>query len=104
MSIRDASPNSPLFVTKAGLSLTHSMLTKAIRAFLEQAGYPPRPYTPHSLRAGSATDAAQSGAPDSAVQRLGRWQSSAFTAYLRPSQLQEALVAGRLAAGQGPPP
>ena len=94
------SSSAPLFTLATGVPVSHGSLSRAIRSFAMQAGLPLAHYTPHSLRAGAATDAAQAGASDSAVQQLGRWTSSAYRVYMRPSQAQQALVSGRLASGR----
>ena len=100
LHIRRAPPNSPLFIYPSGAPLTHTSLTQAMRQFLAAAGLPNPSVTPHSLRAGAATDAHRAGAPDSAVQQLGRWSSNAYLIYLRPSQAHQALNSKRLAHSQ----
>ena len=42
-------------------------------------------FNTHSLRIGGATAAADAGLSDSEIQRLGRWASTAFTKYIKPS-------------------
>jgi hypothetical protein len=42
-------------------------------------------YSTHSFRSGAATAAAAAGLSDAEVQRLGRWRSSVFARYVRPS-------------------
>ena len=102
LSHRRASHSAPLFLYQSGVPLTHSNFTTAIRQMLSAAGLPSLHFTPHSIRAGAATDAHRAGAPDSAIQRLGRWTSSAYQLYLRPSQAQQARTSRWLAASQGP--
>ena len=92
-------PAAPLFILASGAPLTHASLSRHMRSFARQAGLPELQFTPHSLRAGAATDAAQAGAPDSAIQQLGRWASLAYRIYMRPSQAQQAQVSRRLASG-----
>lgn len=97
LEIRPFPSSSPLFITSQGIPLSHSIMTSAMRSLLLGAGYPPNGFTPHSLRAGAATDAAQRGLPDSVVQQLGRWKSDAFRAYLRPSDKAQSALSARLA-------
>ena len=97
LAVRPFPPQSPLFIYSQGNPMSHSTLTSSMRELIALAGLPPGEYTPHSLRAGSATDAAQRGLPDSAVQQLGRWRSNAFRAYLRPSNQAQADIASILA-------
>ena len=97
LPVRPFPPSSPLFITAQGLPLSHSIMTSAMRSLLRGAGYQSEGFTPHSLRAGAATDAAQRGLPDSVVQQLGRWKSQAFRVYLRPSDSAQAALSARLA-------
>ena len=98
LHIRRAPPSAPLFLYRSGAPLTHSSLTQAMRQLLLASGLPYLPVTPHSLRAGAATDAHRAGAPDSAVQKLGRWASNAYRLYLRLSQADQALTSKWLAS------
>ena len=54
-----------------------------IRAALQAAGVPDSGYSGHSFRIGAATTAALNGVPDSLIKTMGRWQSSAYTLYIR---------------------
>lgn len=101
ISIRSHPPSLPLFTLKSGVPLTRAALSLFMRQSLSAAGMDPSNISTHSLRAGSATDAAGLGLTDSAIQQLGRWKSSAFTVYLRPSQSDQAAVAAQLASIQG---
>ena len=47
------------------------------------AGWDPRSYSLHSLRAGAATSAANSGVPPYMIKLLGRWKSDAYQVYVR---------------------
>ena len=50
----------------------------------------------HSFQIGAATTAAQVGIPDSVIQSLGRWKSSAFMTYVRTSPQQLTAISRRL--------
>ena len=53
------------------------------RGFDPIAGFNPTLYAGHSFWIGVATMVAQCGLPDSLIKTLGRWQSSAYTVYIR---------------------
>ena len=42
-------------------------------------------YSSHNYRIRAATTAAAAGLPDSQIQTLGRWQSSAYRSYIHTS-------------------
>ena len=73
------SEEGPFFRFKSGSPLTKSLFTKHIRTALQELGLP----------FGAATAAAKSEIEDSTIKTLGRWNSSAFLAYIRslPEQL-----------------
>ena len=81
LSIRPPTPG-PLFMYVDGTPLTRSSLIAAVRAALTCAGFDVSRFTGHSFRIGAATAAAQAGIPDSLIQTLGRWKSSAFLRYI----------------------
>lgn len=86
-------PSHPLFVYRDGAPLTYTRLVTDLRSLLARMGYDPALYSPHSFRAGSATDAAALGASSHFIQALGRWRSAAYLAYLRPSPQVQAAMA-----------
>ena len=101
--IRTLPPSLPFFSFHSGAPITRSALAAFMQRSLARAGRDASGISPHSLRAGSATDAAGLGASDSAIQRLGRWRSSAYTAYIRPAPLQQASMANWLASAHRHP-
>jgi len=57
----------------------------------------PSHYAGHSFRIGAATTAAQRGIQDSLIKTLGRWESSAYTVYIRTPRETLCSVARSLA-------
>ena len=55
---------------------------------MQALGLPYADFAGHSLRTGAATAAARAGVEDSLIHTLGRWNSSAFLAYIRTPQDQ----------------
>jgi integrase len=70
----------PLFIH---LDSSRSYLVRVVREALQSAGIDISRYNGHSFRIGAASTAAQVGLPDSFIQTLGRWKSSAILSYLR---------------------
>ena len=58
-------------------------LCSRVRSALREAGYPAEKYAGHSFRIGAATAAGKCGIQDSLIKTLGRWESSAYTSYIR---------------------
>ncbi len=75
----------PLFCWEDGKFLTRSRFVASVRAALTEAGFVAKDYAGHSFRIGAATTAAQRGIQDSLIKTLGRWESSAYTLYVRTS-------------------
>ena len=82
LAIRPGNPG-PLFQFEDGTPLSRIHLVRHIREALSGAGIDTACFSGHSFRIGAATTAAQAGLNDSTIQTLGRWKSSAFTAYIR---------------------
>ena len=98
MALRGGEPG-PLFKWKSGKYLTRAKFITSLRTALSAAGYDERKFTSHSFRIGAVTTAAQCGLEDSLIKTLGRWESSAYTRYIRtpPQTLQsvtETLISG----------
>ena len=89
--------SSPLFPLASGRPLTYPAYNAALKALIQRVGLDPNRYSTHSFRAGSATQAAQSGLSAQDIQRLGRWRSQAFQAYMRPEPVSFARFAPVLA-------
>ena len=86
----------PLFAWEDKRFLTREAFVAAVRAALTEAGLVAKDYAGHSFRIGAATTAARQGIQDSLIKTLGRWESAAYTKYIRtaPDTLQG--VASRL--------
>ena len=95
LSRRPSSPG-PLFLLQSGQPLSKQVLVSTVRDALGSAGVDVGRFNGHSFRIGAATAAAQAGLPDSTIQQLGRWRSSAFTRYLRPPVQSIARLSQRL--------
>jgi len=79
---RGDSPGA-FFRSVDGTPLTKAHFVARFREALSMAGVRVGGYSGHSFRIGAATTAAQAGVPDSVIQALGRWTSSAFLRYIR---------------------
>ena len=87
--VRGTSPGA-FFRSAVGTPLTKARFVDQVRSALARAGIPTSGYSGHSFRIGAATAASQAGIPDSTIQALGRWSSSAFLRYIRPAREQLA--------------
>ena len=95
---RSLPPHLPLFSLENGSPVSRALLAQFMQGALRAAGLDPTGYSTHSLRAGSATDAAGLGFSEAQIQSLGRWRSQAYKLYLRPSQTQQAGLSPRLSS------
>ena len=88
----------PLFIRSNGSPLTRSHLVDSVKSALRQCGIDPAKYNGHSFRIGAATTAAACGIPDATIKMLGRWESSAYSLYIKTPRAQLASIATQLAA------
>lgn len=82
LAVRPSMPG-PLFIFRDGVPLSRDRLVTSLTQALRAAGVDAAHYSGHSFRIGAATAAAKAGVPDSLIQTLGRWKSSAFMSYIR---------------------
>ena len=85
-----------LFKLRDGRYLTKEIFTVRVKSMLSLLGYDEASYAGHSFRIGAATAAAEQGIEDSVIKMLGRWESSAFQLYVRPSHQSLAAFSQRL--------
>lgn len=72
-----------LFQHADGSPLTLFQFRALFRRGLRMIGADPKDFGLHSLRIGAASTAASLGMPAEAIQRIGRWHSSAYRRYIR---------------------
>ena len=82
LSIRPSTPG-PLFIFHDSTPLSRTQLISHLQHALSQVGANPTNFLEHSFQIGAASTTAAAGFSDSFIQKLGRWQSTAFTAYIR---------------------
>ena len=87
---------SALFKWQSGKFLTRAAFVDRLRSALTAAGLPAGKYARHSFRIGAATTAAQCGMEDSLIKTPGRWESSAYTRYIRTPRATLQAVSSRL--------
>ena len=63
--------------------LTRTRFVMELRTALAKAGIDATKFAGHSFRIGAATTAATCGIPDLLIQTLRRWESMAYTLYIR---------------------
>ncbi len=73
----------PLFLLEDGSPLSRQVLMLNVRQTLMRAGMDVTNFKGHSFRIRAATTAALAGISDANIQLHGRWNSSAFTRYIR---------------------
>ena len=75
----------PLFIKENGKPLTRIDFSKFLKDCVELAGLESDNYNTHSFRIGRATQLAQDNASDATIRSTGRWRSSAYQKYIRPT-------------------
>ena len=81
--VRRGSSRGPFFKFSDGRPLTRVRFVAGVRSAFQVAGIPSANYAGHSFRIGAATTAALCGVQDSLIKTLGRWESAAYTLYIR---------------------
>ena len=86
----------PFFMFQDGRFLTRDRFVAQVRRALQAAGVDSSQYAGHSFRIGAATTAALCGIQDSLIKTLGRWESSAYTLYIRTPRTTLCSISRRL--------
>ncbi len=86
----------PFFLFADEKFLTRDRFVKAIPNAMSSAGVEAEHYSGHSYRIGAATTASSRGVPDVLIKTMGRWESSAYTLYIRTPREQLCAVARNL--------
>lgn len=74
-----------LFCHVDGSPLTRYQFAAILSKAIVQIGLPVALYKTHSFRIGRATSLAMSGVSSERIQQMGRWKSSIYRHYIRPS-------------------
>ncbi|XP_077329230.1 integrase/recombinase xerD homolog [Lithobates pipiens] len=74
----------PLLVHRDGSFLSKFQFITVFRKCLKAGGFDGAQFASHSFRIGAATEAARCGLDETAVKRIGRWESKRFRSYVRP--------------------
>ncbi len=96
LAVRPHDLTGPLLRFPDGTTLTRDTLITQVRKALAATGHNPGNYNGHSFRIGAATAAVQAGVPDHQIKMLGRWESSAYTLYVRTPPSQLSALSARL--------
>lgn len=88
IKVRIGDPTGYLFTNEDGSAVTRSQFDLHLHNIVELSGLDPSRYSTHSFRTGRTTDLAAGKASDRIVQATGRWNSSAYKKYIRPSYFQ----------------
>ena len=81
--VKRGSTEGPLFTWSNGRYLTRDRFVTEVRKALSSVGIQAENYAGYSFRIGAASTAAEKGVQDSLIKTLGRWQSSAYTLYIK---------------------
>ena len=91
--------SGPLFIWPDNKPLVKSRFVSLLREALKRAGLDPEKYAGHSFRIGAASTAAMRGLEDSTIKTLGRWNSGAYTRYIKLPTSELARYSQILGAG-----
>ena len=97
LAVRGSSPG-PLFQLENGNPLRRKEFASQVQQALSSSGLDGLCFNSHSFRIGAATTASAAGLPETTIKLMGRWQSSAFQAYIRPQPEELAQVSRQLAS------
>ena len=86
----------PLFFFASGAPLTRARFVTELKGAITSTGKSGQGFSGHSFRSGAATTAANMGISDAHIKLLGRWKSTAYQRYIKPSQTTLAELRGRM--------
>jgi len=86
----------PFFMFQDGRFLTRDRFVAQVRRALQTAGVDSSQYAGRSFHIGAATTAALCEIQDSLIKTLGRWESSAYTLYIRTPRTTLCSISHRL--------
>lgn len=84
--LRGSGPG-PFICNKSLEPIPRSDIVHQLKSDLNDLGYNSDLYNTHSFRIGRATDMHLAGATDSQIAAMGRWHSTAYKKYIRPTVL-----------------
>ena len=98
--VRRGNDSGPFFRYSRSRFLTRERFVSEVRRALAAAGIDSSKYAGHSFRIVAASTAARCGLQDSLIKTLGRWESFAYTLYVRTSREELCSVSQVLATQQ----
>ena len=82
ISLRGCKPGK-IFLKSNGKWITRDFIASHVKTIVSSLGLNKALYNTHSFRIGRASDLAKKGVPDQVIKKIGRWESSAYTRYIR---------------------
>ena len=80
-----SSGDGQVFIDQRNQPITRKQFSKFLKVCLQIEGYSFNNYNTHSFRIGRVTELAKANALEAIIKSTGRWKSSAFQKYIRPS-------------------
>ena len=77
------SGDGPVFIKSNSKMVTRDFIASHLKSIIKSLGLNDRLYNTHSFRIGRASDMAKKGVPEQIIKRTGRWESTAYTRYIR---------------------
>lgn len=86
LQVRGSQPGF-LFIDKHSAPPTRLQFAHLLKSTLTMTGHPAHRYNTHSFRIGRATQLASDNHSDATIRTAGRWHSSAYRRYIRPTSI-----------------
>ena len=80
--------DGPIFIDQDKKPVTRRDFSVFLKECVELQGLDSSRYNTHSFRIGRATQLAQDNTPERTIKQTGRWNSTAYEKYIRPTQFQ----------------